>query len=326
MSRLRPTIAAVAAAAVLTLALGMQAASAADKVVVAVTAIDEHPALNACREGVRAALKAAGYEEGKNLTFVFESAHGDPAVQTQIARKFAREKPSVIVPISTPSAQAVVAAAIGTPVIFAAVTDPLGANLVRDMHTPGGNVTGTSDLSPVKSQIDLIRKITPSARRIGVLFNPQESNSHTLVYLMKRTALAANMDTVEAPARKASDVSAAARGLVGKADVIFVPTDSTIASAVEDVVKVGVDNRIPVYAGDIDLVRRGAIAAIGTDYYNLGWQTGNIVVRVLRGEKPGGIPVAVAEKAVLDVNPHMAMEMGVTIPPDVLSQADGVIQ
>ena len=314
------------AAATLVLAIGVSDVRAADNVVVAVTAIDDHPALIACRNGIRDALKAAGYEDGKNLKFVYESAMGDPAAATEIARRFAKSKPDVIVPISTPSAMAVVRATIGIPVVFAAVTDPLGSQLVRDMHAPGGNVTGVSDLSPVITHINLIQAITPGAHTIGVLFNPLESNSYTLVYLMKKAAMGVNMTIVEAPARKSSDVLAAVQGLVGKADVIFVPTDNTIVAMLDTVIKVGVDNGMPVYAGDIDAVKRGAIAAIGLDYYNVGWQTGNIVVRILRGDKPGKIPVAVAEKTNLYVNPTIAKEMGLTIPEDVVSQADEVVK
>jgi putative ABC transport system substrate-binding protein len=314
------------AAAMLALAAGLPGARAADKVVVAVTAIDEHPALVACRNGIRDALKAAGYEEGKNLTLVYESAKGDPAAADRIARKFAKSKPNVIVPISTPSALAVVRATVGIPVVFAAVTDPLGANLVRDMHTPGGNVTGVSDLSPVRTHINLIEAITPGARTIGVLFNPAESNSHTLVYLMKKTAMGANMRIVEAPARTESAVPAAAQGLVGKADVIFVPTDNTVAAKLDDVIKVAVDNGMPVYAGDLDAVKRGAIAAIGLDYYNVGWQAGNMVVRILGGAPPGKMPVVVADKTKLYVNPTIAHEMGLTIPEDVVKQADEVVK
>ena len=314
------------ASTLLALAAGMSVAEAAEKVVVAVTAIDEHPALDACRDGIRDALKAAGYEDGKNLKFIFESAGGDPAAATEIARKFAREKPDVIVPISTPSAQAVVAATIGTPVVFAAVTDPLGAKLVRDMSQPGGNVTGTSDLAPVKKHIDLIAYLTPGARRIGVLFNPRETNSYTLVYLMKKTAMGANMTIVEAPARASADVAAAARSLVDNADVIFVPTDNTIVSKLDTVIDVATKNGVPVFAGDIDSVKRGAIAAIGMDYYNVGRQTGNMIVRVLRGEKPGKIPVVVAEETNLYVNLAMAAKLGLEIPEDLLAEADEVIR
>ena len=316
----------LALAAAVLLALDTAAAQAAETVVVAVTAIDQHPALTACRDGIRDALKAAGYADGKNLKFLYESAKGDPATALAIARRFNQAKPNVIVPISTPSAQAVVASTIGIPVVFAAVTDPLGAKLVRDMNAPGGNVTGISDLSPVRTHFDLIMHITPGARTVGVLFNPKEANSYTLVQLMKKTALGVHMTVVEAPVAKSADVPAAAEGLVGKADVIFVPTDNTVVPMIDAVVKVGIENHVPVYAGDIDTVKRGAVAAISLDYYNLGWQTGNVVVRILKGEKPGGIPVVVAEKTELYVNPRAAEAMGITIPRDVLSVADQVIR
>jgi putative tryptophan/tyrosine transport system substrate-binding protein len=313
-------------AALVTLSIWVPASRAAEGVVVAVTAIEQHPALDACRDGVRDALKAAGYVSGKNLKFVYENAQGDPAAATAIARKFAKDKPTVIVPISTPSAQAVVAATVGIPVIFTAVTDPLGAKLVRNMNRPGANVTGISDLAPIKRQFDLIKQITPRARRIGVLFNPQESNSHTLIYLLKMNATNNLMSVVEAPVAQSSDVPAAAANLIGKVDVIFVPTDNTVIPMLEAVVKVGVDNRIPIYTGDIDSVKHGAMAAVGFDYYNVGFQTGNLVVRILKGESPATIPVRVVEETFLYVNPVAAAKMGVTIPEGIVAQADVVVR
>ncbi len=226
---------------------------AAEKVVVAVTAIEKHPALDACRDGVRDALKAAGYVEGKNLEFVYEEAKGDPAIAIKIAQKFAKDRPNVIVAISTPSAQAIAKTTVEIPVVFTAVTDPLGAQLVRDMNRPGGYTTGISDLAPIKKQFDLIKEITPGARAIGVLFNPKESNSRTLVRLMKMAATNGFMTVVEAPVAKSSDVAAAAASLIGKADVIFIPTDNTVIAMLGDVIKVGIDNQMPVYTGDIEL-------------------------------------------------------------------------
>jgi putative ABC transport system substrate-binding protein len=326
-SRLRmKTGAVLVAVAMLTLAAGGPAARAAEKILVGVTAIAEHPALDACRNGVRDALKAAGYVDGKTIRFVFASAKGNAAAAADIAHKFVRDKAGVIVAISTPSAQAAASATALVPVVFAAVTDPLGARIVRDMYAPGGNVTGVSDLSPVKKHIDLIRTISPRTRRIGILFNPQEANSYTLVDLMKKTAMGVNMTIVAAPARKPADVAAAAQGLVGKADVIFIPTDNTIAEALDSVVAVGLEHRIPVYAADVDAVKRGAIAAIGFDYYSIGWQAGNMAVRILRGEKPGRIPVGGVEETRLYVNPPMAEKIGLTLPSDLVAQADEVMK
>lgn len=320
------TSVALMSTALLALAAATPAARAAEKLLVGVTAIVEHPALDACRDGVRDALKAAGQVDGKAIEFVFVSAKGDPAAAADIVHRFVRDKARVIVAISTPSAQAAASATAEVPVVFAAVTDPLGAKVVRDMYAPGGNVTGVSDLSPVKQHIELIRAISPKARRIGILFNPRESNSYTLVYLMKKTAMGANMTLVEAPAAKASDVAAAAQGLAGKADVIFVPTDNTIVAALDSVTKVGLDHRIPVYAADVDAVKRGAVAAIGFDYYSIGWQAGNMAVRILRGEKPGRIPVGGVEETRLYVNTATAEQIGVPIPADLLAKADEVVR
>lgn len=327
ISPLRRKISALSTvAALIAFSLCAPSSWAADKVVVAVTAIEKHPALDACRDGVRDALKAAGYVQGKNLEFIYEEAKGDPAVALKIAQKFAKDRPNVIVAISTPSAQAIAKTTVEIPVVFTAVTDPLGAQLVRDMNRPGGYTTGISDLAPIKKQFDLIKEITPGARAIGLLFNPKESNSKTLVRLMKMAATNGFMTVVDAPVAKSSDVAAAAASLIGKADVIFVPTDNTVIAMLGDVIKVGIDNQMPVYTGDIDSVKHGAIAAVGFDYYSLGFQTGNLVVRILKGARPGTIPVAVAEDTFLHVNPGMAEKMGVTIPQDVVDRADVVIE
>ncbi len=317
-------IAACAATLICGLA-GLPAASAAD-VTVAVTAIVEHPALDACRDGIKDELAEAGFKDGENLTFLYESAQGNPGTAAQIARKYVGENPTVIVPISTPSAQAVVAATSDIPVVFTAVTDPVGAQLVSSMEHPGGNVTGMSDLSPLAKHLDLIREITPDAKTVGVPYNPGEANAVTLLELLKSLAPGAGFEIVEAAAPKSSDVLAAAQSLVGKVDVIYVPTDNTIVSALEAVVKVGIDNQIPVYAGDTDSVPRGVMAAVGFNYYDVGRQTGKIVVRVLNGENPGDIPVEGVETTELYVNPGAAEKMGVTIPETVIARAKEVVK
>jgi putative tryptophan/tyrosine transport system substrate-binding protein len=301
-------------------------ASAADTKSVAITQIVEHPALDAARQGVQDELKAEGYTVGGNLQWTYESAQGNPGTAAQIARTFVGKAPDVIVAISTPSAQAVVAATRDIPVVFTAVTDPLGAKLVGDLKNPGGNVTGVSDLSPIPQHLDLIARITPNAKRIGVISNPGEANSVTLVGLLKEHAPARGMTIVEAAAPRSNDVLAAARSLVGKVDVIYVPTDNTVVSALEAVIKTGIENKIPVYAGDTDSVPRGAIAALGFNYYDVGRQTGAIVARVLKGEKPGAIPVESIQKTDLAVNLKSAAAMGVTIPAEVVSAAKTVIK
>jgi putative ABC transport system substrate-binding protein len=229
------------------------------------------------------------------------------------------------VPISTPSAQAVVSAARDIAVVFTAVTDPLGAQLVRDMEKPGRNVTGLSDLSPIADHLALIREVLPEAKRLGVPYNPGEPNSATLIEIIKKLAPGQGFTVVEAPATKSSDVQGAARGLVGRVDAIYVPTDNTIVSALEALLIVGAQNKLPVFSGDTDSVQRGTIATIGFNYYQVGRQTGEIVARVLKGEKPGDIPVRTAQGTDLHVNPKAAQAMGVTIPEAVVARASKVI-
>ncbi|WP_414639910.1 ABC transporter substrate-binding protein [Arenibaculum sp.] len=292
---------------------------------VAVTAIVEHPALDAARDGVRDALKDAGFREGENLQFSYQSAQGNPATAAQIARQLVGDRPDVIVPISTPSAQAVVAATRDIPVVFTAVTDPLGAQLVTDMEKPGGNVTGLSDMSPLAEHLALIKEITPDAKRIGIPYNPGEPNSVTVVNMMKEMAQEQGLEIVEATATRSADVQAAARSLVGRADVMYIPLDNTIVSALEGVVSVADQNDIPVYAADTASVDRGAFAAVGFNYYDVGRQTGEVVARILKGENAGDIPVRVAAGTDLVVNPAAAEAQGVKLPEAVVSRATKVI-
>jgi putative ABC transport system substrate-binding protein len=293
---------------------------------VAVTAIVEHPALDAARDGIRDELEAEGWVIGQNLEFSYESAQGNPATAAQIARQLVGDAPDVIVPISTPSAQAVVAATKDIPVVFTAVTDPLGAKLVNSLEQPGGNVTGMSDLSPIGLHLDLIKEIMPAAARLGVIYNPGEANSVTLVELIELEAPLRDLAVIEAAAPRSADVLAAAQSLVGNVDAIYVPTDNTVVTALEAIVKVGTDNRLPVFAGDTDSVPRGAIAALGFNYYDLGRQTGKIVARVLNGEPPGEIEVQGIEITQLFVNPAAAEAMGLELPAAVVERAKVVVE
>ncbi len=322
ISRLRPLAYGVSLAAVL---LGVAAVPAL-AATVAVTAIVEHPALDAVRDGIRDELEANGYKVGENLNFSYESAQGNPTTAAQIARKLVGEKPDVIVAIATPSAQALAAATKDIPIVFSAVTDPIGAKLVSNFDNPGGNITGLSDMSPIAQHLDLIKEITPGAKRIGVAYNPGEANAVTLVDLLKAEAPGKGMEIITVAAPKSSDVLAAARSLIGKVDAIYVPTDNTIVTALESVIKVGAENGIPVYSGDTDSVKRGTIAALGFNYYDIGRQTGKVVLRILNGEKPGAIPVRVAAGTDLFVNPKAAKSMGVTIPAPVIKKATQVIE
>ena len=312
--------------AFLALAAGMFAVPAfAADITVAVTAIVEHPALDACRDGIKEGLAAAGFGADK-INFVYQSAQGQPATAGQIAKQFVGDNATIIVPISTPSAQAAVAATKDIPIVFTAVTDPLGAQLVTALDKPGGNVTGLSDLSPLSDHIALMKEITPNIKNLGVVFNPGEANSVTLVTVLKELAGPAGLTIVESPATKSADVQQATRALIGKVDAIYVPTDNTVVSALEGAVSVAEESKIPLYAGDTDSVKRGAIATIGFNYHDIGLQTAKVIAEVLNGAKPGDIAVVNATGTDLFVNPGAAAKMGVTIPEAVVKRANTVVQ
>jgi putative tryptophan/tyrosine transport system substrate-binding protein len=311
--------------AALALALGAASALAADKSV-ALTAIVEHPALDAARDGVKDELKAAGFEAGKTLQFQYQSAQGNTGTAAQIARKFAGEQPNVIVALATPSAQAVVAATKQIPVVFGAVTDPVAAKLVKSWDASGSNVTGVSDMSPLAKHLDLIKQVVPNAKRVGVIYSPGEANSVAIVSALKKDAAAAGLTLVEAAAARTVDVPSAAQSLVGKADVIYAPTDNNVMSAFEGIVKVAQQARLPVVAADTDAVKRGATAALGLNYYDLGRQTGKIVVRILNGEAPGQIAPQTSSSFELHLNPAAAQRQGITLPEALVESAKVVVR
>jgi putative ABC transport system substrate-binding protein len=308
------------------LALAGITGAAAQPKNIAITAIVEHPALDAVQEGIKKGLADLGYAEGADVAFSFESAQGNPATAAQIARKFVGDAPDVIVAISTPSAQTVAAATTEIPIVFSAVTDPLAAQLVAALDAPGGNVTGVSDMAPIADHLALILEITPDVKRLGVLYNPGEANSVSSLAAVKTEAEAAGITVVEGPATKSADVQAATRSLIGKVDAIYVPTDNTIVSALESAVGAANEAKLPLYAGDTDSVARGALAAVGFNYFDVGVQTAGLVDRVLKGESPGSIPVLFAGGTDLQVNKATAAAIGVELPQAVLDRASKVVE
>lgn len=297
-----------------------------DPRVVAITQIVEHPALDAVHEGVKDELAERGYREGDDLRLMHESAQGNSAIASQIARKFVGENPDVIVAIATPSAQTVAAAARNVPVVFSAVTDPVAAKLVQSWEAPGANITGVSDMLPIEKHLDMLQRAMPDAKRIGTVYNPGEANAAALIELLEERLQARGLELVKGAATKTSEVLGAARSLVGKADAIYLTTDNTVISAAEAVISVGERAKIPVFAADTATVERGAVAALGFNYYNHGRQTGAMVARVLEGAGTADMPVETMEELDLYVNPEAAERMGVTLPEDLIQEAVKVVK
>ncbi|MFB5153243.1 ABC transporter substrate-binding protein [Burkholderia orbicola] len=300
-------------------------AGAAHAQTVKVLSIVDHPALDAIRDGVRAELKAEGYGDDK-LKWEYQSAQGNTGTAAQIARKFVGDKPDVIVAIATPAAQSVVAATKSVPVVYSGVTDPVAAQLVKGWGPSGTNVTGVSDKLPLDLQVALIKRVVPNAKTVGMVYNPGEANSVVVVKELKEILAKQGMTLKEAAAPRTVDIGPAAKSLIGKVDVIYTNTDNNVVSAYEALVKVANEAKIPLVAGDTDSVKRGGIAALGINYGDLGRQTGKVVARILKGEKPGAIASETSSNLELFVNTGAAAKQGVTLSPDLVKEAKTVIK
>lgn len=298
---------------------------AADKVKIDITQIVAHPALDAVRKGVEDALSQQGYKNGENMILTFQSAQGNISTATQIARQFVGDKPDVIVAIATPSAQTMLAATKQIPIVFSAVSDPVEAKLVQTMEKPGGNVTGVSDRSPIEDHIKLLKEIKPDLKKLGYLYNSAEANSVSTLNVLRQLAEKDGIEVIPSAAPKSSDVQAATRALIGKVDMIYVPTDNTIISVLEGATKVAAESKTPLFTADPSSIGRGAFAAQGIDYYDAGIETGKLVTRILKGEKVSDISVVTPPARDITIDVQAAKKMEITIPQPVLDRAAKII-
>ena len=283
------------------------------------------------RDGIKDELAAAGYEADKTLRWEWRSAGGSPATARQIADKYAAANPDVIVAIAPLSVQAVALATDDTPIIFSAITDPIDAELVTNVDQPGGDISGVSDRLPIAQQLALIKDILPEAATLGVVYSQDESNSTSLISLVNENAVEQNLGVRVVTVSTAEEATPAVGSLIGLVDAIYVPdesalTGSTANSVLESVIRIGRENQIPVFAGDVDAVIGGAIATVSFDYYDIGRQTGKMVLEVLGGSRPGDLSVEFVEDSQLVINPAAAAAMGVELPNSVVFRADKTIE
>lgn len=295
-----------------------------DTYLIGILQLFDHVALDASREGFIGRLAEHGFEEGENVTFILRNAAMDMSVASQMAEYLVSRNPDLILSIATGASQAVARTTEDIPVVITAVTSPEGAELVDTNQRPGRNVTGVSDLTPVAQQIDLITRLLPEARVIGLIYNSGEVNSRIQAD-MAREAISsrAGFSYVTATTPSMADVADVVQSLVGRVDVIYIPTCNTIAGAYATVIMVADEAGIPVIAGEAGGVRAGALATEGIDYYLLGRQTADMAVQILRGEAvPAEMPIQwQREPGVLTINTDAAARLGITIPDDILNTA-----
>lgn len=283
--------------------------------------IVEHPALDSAREGFLETLKEKGYEEGKNLTVDYQNAQGDQSILQSITQKFSSAKLDLVLAIATPSAQAMASASQDIPILITAVTDPLEAKLVNSMDKPGKNVTGTTDMNPIKEQFELMKTLVPTVKKVGVIYNAGEVNSQVQVAIAKTVAAELGLEIVEATVTTSADVLQASQSLIGKVDTIYVPTDNMVVSAAQSVVQVSHKNLIPIISGESSVVDKGALGTIGINYKKLGKQTGEMALRVFKGEKPQDMPIEAQNEFDTVLNQTTIDLFGITVPADISAKA-----
>lgn len=304
--------------------IGFVASAYAKAPIISISQFVEHPALNAVMKGFKDDLK----ENGIDAVYKDYNAHGNMGTAGQIATQIASDSPDMIVAIATPSAQSCAKLyekapqLATTPMLFTAITDPLAAGLVKDYQNPGANITGVSNQMPMDKHLDMIRRFMPQLKTLGVMYNAGEVNS---VSNVKRITLAAkerNIVIIDGPVTNSADVYQVAQSLVGKVDAVYVPTDNTVVSALEAVIKTCERTKLPLFGADTDSVKRGVIAALGFDYYLHGKQTGAMGRKILAGAKPAELPVEFQKDLSFHINPGAAKRMGLVVEQGILDTAD----
>ena len=289
-----------------------------DNYVIGVTQIVEHPSLDAAFDGFKKALEDNGFKEGDNVTYNVQIAQGEQSNSVTIANNFVADNVNLIFANSTPSAQTALQAtrqAPEIPVVFTSVTDPVGAELIESFDKPGPNITGTSDNHPesISNTIEFMIKEL-NIKRIGVVYNAGEQNSVVQVEQVEKVAKDNGAQIVTASVSTSAEVKQATESLIGRVDAIYVPTDNTVVSAFQTVVAVANEEKIPLFAGELDSMKQGAVAASGFSYYDLGYQTGLMAAQILKGDKtPADIPAAYPESFTLVINKKAAEAQGVEI-------------
>lgn len=296
-------------------------ASPDKKVKVGVTQIVEHPALDSIRKGIIDQLADEGFKDGQTMQLEYLNAQNDMNNVMTIAQQLAADKKDIIIPITTPSAQAVAQQAKGIPVVFSAVTDPVAAKIVRALDKPGKYITGTSDVSPMDKQVQLVKEFVPSLTKLGVIYNTGEVNAEVQVGMIEKAAQALGVKVEKAGVSNSNEVKQRAESIVGKVDAILIPVDNTVVSSFEALLTVAKASKIPVFASDSDTVKRGAVATYGIDYYKLGRQTGVMAARVLKGEKPDTMPVETLKDVQLVMNEAAVKDFGLSVPDKLKAEA-----
>ena len=285
----------------------------------------EHDALDAANRGIIDGMAKRGFKDGVNVKFDKQNAQADQSNLHNIATRFVSNKDKLIFAIATPAAQSVASVTKEIPIVATAVTNFEVARLVKSNKAPGGNVTGVSDINPVADQLALLLKLTPGAKAVGTIYNSSEINSAYQIELLREAAKAHKVDVVEATVSNVNDIQQAIASIKDKLQALYIPTDNVMASAIPALLKVTNPAKLPVVAGESGMVRAGALASIGVDYYTLGVMTGNMGADILEGKaQPATMPIQIQQATKVLINMKAAKEIGLDVPAELLKDADKI--
>ncbi|AQP43976.1 ABC transporter substrate-binding protein [Tessaracoccus flavus] len=286
---------------------------------IGIATIVAHPALDAVQEGFIEALAEAGYEEGVNIEFDRQNAQGDQSTLTNIANTFGSSDYDGFLAVATPTAQALSNVITDKPVVFAAVTDPVAAELVSSWEAPDANVTGVSDLNPMREQLELIQEALPEAATVGIIYTSSEVNSQVQFDEAEKAAAELGLEVVAATVTNSSEVQQAADSL--DVDAYLIPTDNTVVSAAEAVIQVAETKQTPVFASDESTMERGAAAGLSVNYTQQGRDAAAALLKMLEGTSAADIPVETQKEFDLFVNTAAAEAQGLALPESIVSRA-----
>lgn len=295
-----------------------------DGYTVGISQFAEHGSLDNCREGFLAGLAEEGIKEGVNLTVMYDNAQTDTGTASTIADNYVSKKVDLICAIATPSAMSAYNSCMNTeiPTIYTAVSDPVGAGLAKEDGSSVGNITGTSDALAVSEQLDMIRKVMPEAKKIGIIYTTSEANSVSTIEEYKKYAADYGFEIVESGINVQADVELAAADLVTKVDCITNLTDNTVVAALQIVLNKANEAGIPVFGSEVEQVKAGCVASMGLEYYELGKQTGKMAAKVLKGEaKASEMNFEVITEPSLYVNTAAADKVGLALDENFVAGA-----
>lgn len=273
------------------------------------TQIVEHPSLDQAYKGFQEALKDAGLD----VEFDLQSAQGEQNNVKPIADNFVADNVDLIFANSTPSALGALQATDQIPIVFTSVSDPVGAGIVEAMDQPGDNITGVVDLHPeaIKETVQFIDKYFNGAN-VGLIYNAGEQNSVSQIDAVKEATEGTSLTLTERTVANTAEVQQAAMTVASEVDVLYIVTDNMVVSALDSVVGVAEDQKIPLIVGEPDSLEKGGFATFGIDYFKIGYRTGEMAVEILKGDKdPSDIPVEYPEEIKLMINKEAAEKQGV---------------